>query len=165
MLASGGLMRKQKGFSLIELLLVVAVILIISAIAIPNFLRSRMRANEASAVASLRMINTAAITYSITFPDMGFPAQLTTLGGANPCTAASSTQACLIDDSLALGIKSGYNFVWAGDGAVPSFSFLVTGTPQAIGSPGPGGFFVGRTRAGPPYPPCSGRPTPRPALQ
>ena len=129
-------MRKQKGFSLIELLLVVAVILIISAIAVPNFLKSRLRANEASAVASLRMINTAAITYSITYPDLGFPALLTTLGGANPCTAASSTQACLIDDSLSQGIKSGYSFVWTGDGAVPSVSFIVTGTPQAVGGSG-----------------------------
>jgi len=128
-------MRTQKGFSLIELLLVVAVILIISAIAVPNFLRSRLRANEASAVASLRVINTAAVTYSITYPDLGFPAQLTTLGGANPCSA-SSTQSCLIDDILAQGTKGGYAFVWTGDGAVPSVSFAVTGTPQNIGGSG-----------------------------
>ena len=129
-------MRKQKGFSLIELLIVVSIILIISAMAIPNFLRSRLRANEASAVASLRMINTAAITYSITYPDMGFPAQLTNLGGANPCATATSAQACLIDDTLAQGTKSGYLFALTGDGAVPSFSFIITGTPQAIGSTG-----------------------------
>jgi prepilin-type N-terminal cleavage/methylation domain-containing protein len=129
-------MRKQKGFSLIELLIVVSIILIISAMAIPNFLRSRLRANEASAVASLRMINSAAVIYSINYPDMGFPAQLTTLGGANPCATASSAQACLIDDTLAQGTKSGYLFVLTGDGAVPSFSFIVTGTPQAIGSTG-----------------------------
>jgi len=129
-------MRKQRGFSLIELLIVVSVILIISAMAIPNFLRSRLRANEASAVASLRMINTAAITYSITYPDMGFPAQLTNLGGANPCATATSAQACLIDDTLAQGTKSGYLFALTGDGAVPSFSFIITGTPQAIGSTG-----------------------------
>src|SRR3979490_1882145 len=98
--AVGELMRKHKGFSLIELLLVVAVILIVSAIAVPNFLRSRLRANEASAVASLRVINTAAVTYSIPYPDVGFPAQLSALGGANPCSS-SSTQACLIDDILA----------------------------------------------------------------
>jgi len=128
-------MRSHKGFSLIELLLVVTVILIIAAIAVPNFLKSRLRANEASAVASLRVINTAAITYSITFPDMGFPAQLTTLGGANPCSA-SSTQACLIDDSLSQGNKSGYSFVLTGDGAVPSISYIVTGTPQAVGGSG-----------------------------
>jgi len=129
-------MRKQRGFSLIELLIVVSVILIISAMAIPNFLRSRLRANEASAVASLRMINTAAITYSITYTDMGFPAQLTNLGGANPCATATSAQACLIDDTLAQGTKSGYLFALTGDGAVPSFSFIITGTPQAIGSTG-----------------------------
>jgi prepilin-type N-terminal cleavage/methylation domain-containing protein len=129
-------MPKQKGFSLIELLIVVSIILIISAMAIPNFLRSRLRANEASAVASLRMINSAAVIYSINYPDMGFPAQLTTLGGANPCATASSAQACLIDDTLAQGTKSGYLFVLTGDGAVPSFSFIVTGTPQAIGSTG-----------------------------
>jgi type IV pilus assembly protein PilA len=128
-------MRKQQGFSLIELLLVVAVILIISAIAVPNFLRSRLRANEASAVASLRVINTAAVTYSITYPDIGFPAQLNTLGGANPCSA-SSTQSCLLDDVLAQGAKGGYSFVLTGDGSVPSVSFTLTGTPQAIGASG-----------------------------
>src|SRR5436853_5748502 len=125
-------MRKQNGFSLIELLIVVSVLLIIAAIAIPNFLRSRLRANEASTVASLRVINTAAVTFSITYPDLGFPAQLTTLGGANPCTA-SSTQACLIDDILALGTKSGYSFVWTGDGFVPSINFVVAATPQVVG--------------------------------
>jgi type IV pilus assembly protein PilA len=137
-------MRSHKGFSLIELLLVVAVILIIAAIAVPNFLRSRMRANEASAVASLRVINTAAVTYSITYPDMGFPAQLTTLGGANPC-AASSTQSCLVDDILAQGTKSGYSFVWTGDGLVPSVSFVITSAPQVIGSSGQRMFCTDQT--------------------
>ena len=128
-------MRRQRGFSLIELLIVVSVILIIAAIAVPNFLKSRLRANEASAVASLRVINTAAVTFSITYPDLGFPAQLTTLGGANPCSV-SSTQACLIDDVLAQGTKSGYSFAWTGDGAVPSVTFAVTATPQVVGGSG-----------------------------
>ena len=128
-------MRNDKGFSLIELLVVIAVILIIAAIAIPNFLSSRLRANETSAVASLRVINNAAVTYSITYPDLGFPAQLTTLGGANPCSV-SSTQACLIDDLLAQGGKAGYTFVWTGDGAVPSVTFMVTATPQVVGGSG-----------------------------
>ena len=133
--ASGDVMRTQKGFSLIELLLVVSVILIISAIAVPNFLRSRLRANEASAVASLRVIETGAVTYSMTYPDQGFPAQLTSLGGVNPCTA-SSTTSCLIDDVLAQGIKGGYSFDWAGDGATPSVAFALTATPQVVGSSG-----------------------------
>jgi type IV pilus assembly protein PilA len=128
-------MKTQKGFSLIELLLVVAVILIISAIAIPSFLRSRMRANEASAISSLRVIHTAALTYSMTYPAAGFPAQLAHLGGANPCVAVS-TQACLVDDSLAQGNKDGYKFLLIGDGVTPSFSFTLTATPQVVGSSG-----------------------------
>jgi len=128
-------MRKEKGFSLIELLLVVAVILIISAIAVPNFIRARMRANEASAVASIRNISQAAVAYTTTYPDIGYPATLGALGGALPCTP-SSTTACLIDDALAQGTKSGYTFVWAGDGATPSVAFTLTGSPQAAGSSG-----------------------------
>lgn len=137
-------MRNRNGFSLIELLLVVTVILIISAIAVPNFLRSRQRANEASAVASIRGINTAAVTYSLTYPNLGYPTTLATLGGANPCTA-SSTQACLIDDFIAQGIKSGYSFVWAGDGAVPSVTYTITGTPQVVGSSGQRMFCTDQT--------------------
>ncbi len=128
-------MKNQKGFSLIELLLVVGVILIISAIAVPSFLRSRMRANEGSAVASIRTIDAAAVTYSISYPDLGFPTSLNLLGGAEPCTP-SSAMACLIDDNLAQGAKSGYAFVWSGDGATPSVSFTVTGAPLAAGSTG-----------------------------
>jgi type IV pilus assembly protein PilA len=142
--APGECMRIKNGFSLIELLLVVAVILIISAIAVPNFLRSRERANEASAVASMRVINTASVTYSMTYPDMGYPALLTNLGGANPCTS-SSVQACLIDDLLALGTRGGYSFVWTGDGLTPSVSYALTGTPLVVGSSGQRMFCTDQT--------------------
>ena len=128
-------MAKEQGFSLIELLIVVAIILIISAIAIPSYLRSRMRANEASAVSSVRMINTAAITYSSTYPNLGYPTALTDMGGANPCTA-SSTTACLLEDTLAQGTKSGYTFVWTGDGATPSAAYTLTATPLVVGGSG-----------------------------
>jgi prepilin-type N-terminal cleavage/methylation domain-containing protein len=128
-------MMKQKGFSLIELLIVVAIILIIAAIAVPSFLRSRIRANEASAVASIRLLDTTAINYSVSYPGVGFPATLNLLGGANPCSA-SPASACLIDNILAQGAKSGYAFVWVGDGATPSVSYTIAGTPLTPGSTG-----------------------------
>ncbi|MGB8476404.1 MAG: prepilin-type N-terminal cleavage/methylation domain-containing protein [Candidatus Acidiferrum sp.] len=128
-------MKNHKGFSLIELLIVVAIILIISAIAIPSYMRSRMQANEASAVSSLRMINTAAITYSSTYQDVGYPPTLASMGGVAPCTP-TSTSACMLDETIAQGTKSGYAFVWTPDGLTPSVAYWVTATPLKVGGSG-----------------------------
>jgi prepilin-type N-terminal cleavage/methylation domain-containing protein len=137
-------MRKDsRGFSLIELLIVVAIILIIAAIAIPNLLRSRIAANQASAVGSIRTINTAEITYASTY-NAGYSAALTDLqppaGTANP----TATAAGLIDSVLANGSKSGYSFVYAsvaGAGGRRD-TYTLNANPSTAGTTGTNFYFA-----------------------
>jgi len=138
----------NQGFSLIELLVVVAIILIIAAIAIPNFLRARMMADEAAAVSNVRTITTAAVAYHVTWGN-GFPPLLVTLGGisGNPATC---NQAILIDGILATppNQKTGYTYAYTGQGptvippagagcGAPGYeAYLVTATPISVGTTG-----------------------------
>ena len=137
-------MRRQKGFSLIELLIVVAIILIIAAIAIPNLLRARMSAAEASAVGSIRTINTAEIQYNSTY-GQGYSPDLQSLGsgGTSPCVPTAA-HACLIDDTLATATtaakpKSGYYFTYTPGTGDTSYS--VVGIPAVVGQTGQRGFY------------------------
>jgi prepilin-type N-terminal cleavage/methylation domain-containing protein len=141
------LARRRNGFSLIELLIVVAVILILLAIAVPNYLRSRLMANEASAVQSLRTINTAEVSYSSSW-GIGY-APLVNLGGAIPCVASQAT-ACIIDSVLSTGFKSGYNFstptpAALGTVAAPNPLYSASGVPFAIGQSGQRSFCSDQT--------------------
>ena len=124
------------GFSLIELLIVVAIILIIAAVAIPNMLRAKIAANESSAVASVRTTVSAELIYNTAYPALGYTA-LGNLGGPIACVPGPAT-ACIIDSQLTTGNKSGYQFTAAGSNPLggANSTFLVDAWPQNTGVTG-----------------------------
>jgi type IV pilus assembly protein PilA len=129
-------MTKARGFSLIELLIVVAIILIIAAIAIPSLLSARMAANEAPAVASIRTLTTAEHAYVQSFPDIGFTCNIAELGPPAPGNPISSTAAGVIDEIVATGVKQGYNLSLTNCAGTPQTTFSSAAVPVTPGTTG-----------------------------
>lgn len=123
---------EQSGFSLIELLMAVAIIGLIVAIAMPRVAGARQKANEASAVASLRAIVAAESIYQVTYPAQGYSPTLNNLGSnGSTCETPSPTNACLIDSTVASGLKDGYILDLLADYGTPHQNFTVTATPES----------------------------------
>jgi len=129
---------RQRGFSLVEALIVVVVILVLAAIAVANVLRARMKANEAAAIANMRTIHTAEAMYYDAYPQVGYAGSLPDLGShGSTCETTSKTSSCLLmDDALTSGLKSGYIFDLLGDGQVPSQAYRLTASPEGSGTTG-----------------------------
>ena len=139
-------MRRQRGFSLIELLIVVAIILALAAMAIPNLMRSKMSANEASAVSSLHAIASAQTTYQITYPTVGYADELTKLAYPPPGQPLDSNHAGIIDWVLGCAAqpcpKAGYQFSIGNPIGTPVSAFTAAATPLLQGQTGRRGFCL-----------------------
>ncbi len=140
--------RRESGFTLMELLIVISIMLILMLIAIPNFSGMKMQANETSAAQSLRAIAQAEIQYETNYPAQGFACSLPALGGAASSGAPSPTQAQVLQGDLASGQKSGYTFSIVNCTKVnvnnqdQYTSYEATAVPQAVGKTGHRGFCI-----------------------
>ncbi len=125
----------ERGFSLLELLVAMAVMVTLAAISIPLVMRARLTANESAAVANVRMIQDAQVAYSIGHPEKGYTCNLGDLGPSSNGGAAANAD--LIDDKLVTGKKSGYLYEITGcNSNQPNASYTITAVPEVQGSTG-----------------------------
>ena len=129
---------REEGFSLLELLIVVAIVLTLTVIAVPNLIRSKIAANEASAMNTIRQISTAEMTYHDAYSSAGFAPDLASLGGPVGCTP-SPANACILDSQITTGSKNGYKFFAAGfqaAGGTANTTFVASSAPLAFNNTG-----------------------------
>jgi len=140
--------QRPNGFTLMELLIVISIMLILMLMAIPNFNKMRITAHETSAINSLKQIYTAEIQYQTTYPQNGFSCTMQALGGDPKQGAPSATSAQLLQGDLPAGIKDGYTFAIVNCSKVTVNNvdqitgYEVTATPQAVGKTGNRGFCI-----------------------
>jgi type IV pilus assembly protein PilA len=143
-----GITSSESGFTLMELLIVISIMLILMLIAIPNFAGMKMQANETSAIQSLRAIYESQIQYQTTYPANGFACSLQALGGDPKAGAPSPQSAQLLQGDLASGQKSGYTFNIVNCTKVTVNNqdmytgYEITAVPQAVGKTGHSGFCI-----------------------
>lgn len=147
--AEGRIRHGEAGFTLMELLIVMAVILILMLVAIPSLLNMTIQAHETSALASLHAIQDAEVQYSSTYPANGYACSLTNLGGATGAGAPTPQAAQLLQGTLASGLKDGYNFnitnctkATGANNQDIFTSYEVTAVPQTVGKTGHRGFCM-----------------------
>jgi type IV pilus assembly protein PilA len=119
----------RKGFTLVEIMIVVSIIILLAAISIPNLMRSRLNANEAAAIGALKALSTATLTYFMAQTPMAYPSSLAALSNATPP---------YIDSALGSGNRTGYSFNWTGGGN----TFSVVASPQSPNVTGVRSFFI-----------------------
>lgn len=140
--------RQPNGFTLMELLIVISIMLILMLLAIPNFNKMKAQANETSAINSLQAIYKAQIQYQTTYPSNGFACSLQALGGDPKAGQPTPTSAQLLQGDLPAGVKAGYNFNIVNCSKVTVnnvdqiTSFQVTAVPVAVGKTGNRGFCI-----------------------
>ncbi|HLX83681.1 MAG TPA: prepilin-type N-terminal cleavage/methylation domain-containing protein [Terriglobales bacterium] len=131
------MIRPQRGFTLMELVIVLAIILVIAAVTIPSLIAMKIRANEASALASIRAIQTAETSYEAAYPTEGYAGSLSVLADSESCRQ-SSTSACLLDEGLSSGTKAGYNFAVSAGNLVngANTSYVAGAAPESYNRTG-----------------------------
>lgn len=138
----------ESGFSMVEITIVIAIIVLLAAIIVPRMFQAKMKANEASAEASIHAITVAQMTYNNSYPAVGYSNSLGKLSGhGSSCETVNSSNACLINSDLGTGLKDGYMFEIIGDGNVPDRTYRLTGVPQSLGASGNCAFSSDQTGA------------------